>query len=657
MHHHALIGTSTEWRVVGQLELVAEVRAFQNRQQLGQGILLSTKVMVVLDHHLAHHGQLTGRPQLAHDIQLAAFDVDLEKIDGRVDVARESDDRHIRGYRCRVDDHEARERGARNVGLRVERPRAIRRTHGGAVQRDSGQVVVPHVRRQHIERSRVGLERHDLGLGIERLEEQDRHADVRATIDNARAWGIRLEEILQPHELGPEQCAEEPRAPILHAPSRHARPLRARGRAAPVNHREQLEPGVCPDDAPSETAIQSRAEDPAAGERRVDEPRDLSRRPDRGEARHAAQTNPLPRYCPRPTFRLVMRMRRLLIAAALAAGLAPVEAQVPMPVSAPWFPDTFLFVGNVIHAKQPGHLLIGINNLAPSGLFEIRMGESDDDGRTWRMTGPVYSDPHVSFFDPWIDRLPDGTLLDVFHGGHALTVMRSTDDGATWQVDTVFRDGGVEGEWRLLPPVDSGGPSRLALIYTVTRDDDHTSTYWIRTTTDGTRWSDPDSIGDGGAIWDATRVGVGAVVNGTVPLVYSYRPTPFDSVSIVATVLDARTLERRTPPHVVARVAPVFRGIGVFPIVLSCPDGDHVFYSNWQPGPMNALWEMTLRGDSITSPPTPFYQRAHMITGFGGVRFTFPWRGTPLLSWGELPNGPHTRVFSTPRPDLAGCAH
>ena len=328
-----------------------------------------------------------------------------------------------------------------------------------------------------------------------------------------------------------------------------------------------------------------------------------------------------------------------------------------MPVSPPWFPDTFLYLGNVLHAKQPGRLLVAVNPFAPSGQFEIRMGESDDDGRTWRMTNLVATDPHVSYFDPQIIRLPDGTMLIVFHGGGALAVMRSTDEGVTWRRDTVFH--GVEGQWRHIPPVDAGGPPRLALFYTVTAltKDTPTSTYWVRTTTDLRHWSDPDSIGDGGAIWDATRSGVGVIVDGVLPIVYSYRPTPFDSVSVITTTLDAHTLKPRTPPRVLAKVAPVLRGTGVFPIFLSCPGDDHVFYSNWEPGPVNSLWEMTLKGDSITSPARAFYQRAHMLTGFGGVRIIFPWYGPPLLRWGELPNGPHTKVFSTPRPDLAGCAH
>lgn len=346
------------------------------------------------------------------------------------------------------------------------------------------------------------------------------------------------------------------------------------------------------------------------------------------------------------------------MAAALAAGLTPAEAQPPMTKSPPWFPDTFLFDGNVIHAKQPGHLLIAMNPQASTGKFEIRMGASDDDGRTWRITTPVYNDPTIDFFDPWIDRLPDGTLMIVFHGGHRLTVMRSTDDGATWKIDTLIRGEFVEGQWRRLPPAEPGGPERLALLYTsITSGDDRRSTFWIRTTTDGRHWTEPVAIADGGTLWDATRQGVGPVVDGTLAVVSSYRQSPLDSVAIVHTVLDVRTFQPLTPPHVIAKVAPQLKGTGVFPFIVSCPDGDHVFYSNWQPGPVNSLWEMTIKGDSIVKPPVAFYSRSHMMSGFGGVRIWFPWNGSPFLTWGELPNGPHTFVYSTPRPDLADCAH
>jgi hypothetical protein len=343
-------------------------------------------------------------------------------------------------------------------------------------------------------------------------------------------------------------------------------------------------------------------------------------------------------------------MWRAALCVLLGAGSAAAQ---PPALSPPWLPDTFLYLGNIVRGLERDHLLAALE-LHHDGRFEIHLAESDDDGHSWRFAGLAARDPSHDLYDPAMVRLPDGALLLEYHGGHVMTILRSTDDGASWSPAITFLGLNTEGFWREIPGRDPGSPPRVALLYTVTHTD-FTSTYWIRATTDGFHWTDAMPVGDAGAIWDGSRAALGPVENdsgGILHAVYSYRQLPTDSVSLMVVSLDAHTLERRSAPVVVGKTVPAWRGIGVFPVLVACPEGDHVIYSDYAVpnGPRVVIMELT-RGH----PPAPFLERGPMYTGFGRVWFVPSWSGIPELAWPELPYGPHTNVFSTPRPDLAHC--
>ena len=335
----------------------------------------------------------------------------------------------------------------------------------------------------------------------------------------------------------------------------------------------------------------------------------------------------------------------------LLVGAGSAAAQ-PAAISPPWFPDTFMYTGNIVRGLQPGHLLAALE-LHREGRFEIRIGESSDDGRSWRIAGLAARDPSHDLYDPYLVRLADGSLLLDYHRD-TMTVLRSTDDGATWRQTTTFHHHYAEGNWRELPGDAPNSPPRVALMY-ADMHLDFTSSYVIRTTTDGYRWSDPIPVGDAGHIWDGLRAALGPVEDdsgGIVHAVYPYRAWPTDSVSIMLVTLDAHTLKQRSPPVVLGKAVPAFRGLGVFPVLVACPDGDRVIYTDYDAprGPRVAVWEL-----SRDHPPTPFLERPPMYTGFGPVDFVPSWSGIPQMAWAELPYGPHTSVVSMPRPDLAKC--
>ena len=332
------------------------------------------------------------------------------------------------------------------------------------------------------------------------------------------------------------------------------------------------------------------------------------------------------------------------------------EAQITQ-VSAPWFAfDTVMYLGSTVRGREPQHLIAALE-LRHNGRFWIQLAESADDGHTWHITDNVAArDATHDFYDPSLARLHDGSLLLEYHGGGAMTILRSTDEGQHWNRATAFLGRFSEGYWQPLPPAGPNQPPRLALLYAQTLST-QTSQYWIRTTTDGSHWSNAAMVGDGGSIWDGLRAGLGPVESdsgGIMHVAYSYRPSPTDSVRIMLVTVDAHSLARRSPPDTLIKVPLKWKGIGVFPVVVSCPDGVHVIYDNptHPTGAEQALWEVTRNG-----PPKAVVSRGAMYTGFGRPWFVPSWSGIPALSWPELPNGPHTQVFSYPRPDLAHCAY
>ena len=354
-----------------------------------------------------------------------------------------------------------------------------------------------------------------------------------------------------------------------------------------------------------------------------------------------------------PGHRAVQAVARLIAAGLVALPLSSVSAQI----SSPWFPfDTCLYLGNTIRGRQPGHLITALD-LRHNGRFWIQMAESADDGRSWQIAAVAARDDAHDLWDPAVARLSDGSLLLEFHGGGVMTIMRSTDEGAHWTRVTVFLGRFSEGYWQPLPPAEPNGAPRLALLYAQTAIT-QTSMYWVRTTTDGSQWSDAVFVGDAGGIWDGTRASLGPVESdsgGIVHAVYSYRPTPTDSVRIMLATLDAHTLARRSPADTLLTVdlPQPWKGIGVFPVIAACPDGVHVIYDQHAPGApvaVQALWEVTRDRQ-----PKAFLIRGPMLTGFGRPWFVRLWSGVPQLSWPELPDGPHTKVFSLQRPDLANC--
>jgi hypothetical protein len=350
---------------------------------------------------------------------------------------------------------------------------------------------------------------------------------------------------------------------------------------------------------------------------------------------------------------IVSTIARLIAAALLAVPFSGLSAQL----SAPWFPfDTCTFLGNTIRGQQPGHLIAALD-LRHNGRFWIQMAKSEDDGHTWRIAAVAAHDDSHDLWDPSVARLPDGSLILEFHGGGAMTILRSTDEGEHWSRATVFLGRFSEGYWQPLPPAEPNGKPRLGLLFAQTAST-QTSTYFIRTTTDGFHWSDAVAVGDAGSIWDGTRAGLGPVEpdsGGIIHVAYSYRPAPADSVRLMLVTLDAHTLARRTPPDTLIKLRLNWKGIGSFPIVASCTDGVHVIYDGYEhpTGVQVAIWEITSRD------PTPklVVARGIMNTGFGRPWFVPAWSGVPALSWPELPNGPHTTIYSLPRPDLAHCAY
>lgn len=341
-------------------------------------------------------------------------------------------------------------------------------------------------------------------------------------------------------------------------------------------------------------------------------------------------------------------MRRLFVAALLSASIAGAQPNAPQ-ISPSWLPDTFVFLGNTVRGRQPGRLLTGLN-LLYKGKFGIAMAVSDDDGRSWHFGGIVDSDLAHDFWDPTLARLPDSSLLLEHHGYGGMTMMRSTDDGATWRRLVVFPGGDVEGYFQPLP-------GRLAMLYG--NSVNHVTEYRLRTTTDGAHWTDPVPISVGGATWDALRGGLGPVVpesGGIMHVVSAYRAVNSDSESIQVLTIDAHTFKPRGAPTVIYRYQHSLKGQTFYPIPAECPDGLHVITSP-RYGNRTTLEEIVVHHDGTASPPRPFVERGPMVTGWGRAWFVPSWSGVPQISWVELPNGPHSRLYSIPRPDLAHCAY
>jgi hypothetical protein len=145
----------------------------------------------------------------------------------------------------------------------------------------------------------------------------------------------------------------------------------------------------------------------------------------------------------------------------------------------------------------------------------------------------------------------------------------------------------------------------------------------------------------------------------TVHAVYSYRRTPTDTVDVRVVALDAATLRPLGPPVTVARAAPVFPGISVFPFLASCANGLHVFYSTWVSGPPSGLFEVVVDSEALATgrvpPPRALIQRRGMLTGFGRAWLVRTWDGMPRLVYAENVDKTHTRVLGMPMPSLARC--
>jgi hypothetical protein len=172
-------------------------------------------------------------------------------------------------------------------------------------------------------------------------------------------------------------------------------------------------------------------------------------------------------------------------------------------------------------------------------------------------------------------------------------------------------------------------------------------------------WSDAVWIGDGGAIRDGLRAGLGPSEGRVVHAVYSYRATPKDSVQVRLVSLDAATLWPLSQPVTVAQVAPVFEGISVFPVLASCPDGLHVYYSTWVSGPPVGIYEIVIDSLAMTAgrarPAREVIERRNMLTGFGRVWFVRMWDNVPRLVYGENLDQTHSRIVSLPVSDISHC--
>jgi hypothetical protein len=307
-----------------------------------------------------------------------------------------------------------------------------------------------------------------------------------------------------------------------------------------------------------------------------------------------------------------------------------------------WWTDTFVYHANAVRGREANHLLMPLQR-RQAGRFEIRIAESSDDGRQWTLGALVARQEGQDLFDPAITRAPDGSLLVSFDDVDSLTLYRSVDDGRSWNKYSVFHTHGTaEVYWQMLA-------GRLAMVFAKVAPN-QTTTYWARSTPDAVHWSDPVLIGDGGAIRDGLRPGLGPLEGRVVHAAFSYRATPKDTVQVRVVSLDATTLRPLAPAVTVARVAPVFEGISVFPALASCPDGLHVFYSTWVSGPPVDIFEVV-----VGQAPRVVVERRGMLTGFGRVWLVRTWDDVPRLVYGENPDQTHSRIVSVPVSDLARC--
>jgi hypothetical protein len=374
--------------------------------------------------------------------------------------------------------------------------------------------------------------------------------------------------------------------------------------------------------------------------------------------RHAWQNSPRrERWQARKSSRLSPMLSRCIAVAGAAlylgtATLACAQRAAPIDsMPAVWWTDTFAYNANAVRGRDANHLLMPLQ-IRRAGRFEIRMAESLDDGRQWALGALVARQERQDLFDPAIARAPDSSLLVAFEDVDSLTLYRSVDEGRSWTNWHVFHTHGTaEVYWQDLP-------GRLAMIFAKLAPN-QTTTYWVRTTPDAVHWSDPVWVGDGGTIADGFRAGLGPSEGRVVHAVISYRETPTDSVQVRVVSLDAATLHPMAPPLTVARVAPVFKGISVFPVPASCPDGLHVYYSTWVSGPPVGIYEIVIDSLAMTAgraqPPRAVIQRRNMLTGFGRVWFVRTWDNVPRLVYAENLDQTHTRIVSLPVSDISHC--
>jgi hypothetical protein len=323
-------------------------------------------------------------------------------------------------------------------------------------------------------------------------------------------------------------------------------------------------------------------------------------------------------------------------------------------------PETLVFPGNVVRLERPRRLFQPVQYL--SGLeFEIRSLQSADDGESWTLGAPIARDSGANYYDPMVLRTSKGQLLLGSHRDGALVFFLSRDQGRTWkQSGRLAAPAGisyVEAFLRRL--VHAGSGADIALAYAAIPRRGDSSWYELRNSSDdGRTWSQPAIIGQGGAIPDAVRPGLGPVgSDGTLLVAFSRRKPNSDTVEVHLVRMGAQSLDTRYGPVRIVVVPDVAPGVGVLPIIAECEDGPAVLLSTWNRKGVGRLM-MYSAVDLLTARTDPARQlvvQPGSSGGFGRLWITEGWSAHTHGVFVVVPTPSRSRIDDLSLPELDGC--